>query len=695
MATERRKACIKLLDTRHLDIIIQPKLMTSDLLHLVCSHYMLRDKELFGLVFTDETGQHQWLQKERRVLEHDLPRNTETIILQFLVRLYAESITLLDDIKAVELYYLQAQLSISQEQYQCDSQIVFELAAHVLQEQHGNFTDDLTTRNKLKNMPVIPTSTLKEHPSITYCEDQIIERYKQLTSMTRHSAIVNYMSIVENLPVYGVHFYEVKDKAGLPWWLGVSSKGVNVYDHNDRKTARKEFLWKQLENIYFRDRKLSIEVHDVKWAGKSLSRRHTLNGPTSLTVHSWYIATPQLTKSVWSLAVDQHKFYINMKAKMDNARCHCRTMNDVAVELSTSCNVSSTTADVGVRTRNVQVELNEDVKPCKLTEFDMYSSLLERQQLLENQLMNKLFELRQLCLREAELTGVLPADYPLAQGERTPQVRRCVGAMFSLSPKLTSRDCQSKESAELLKLQMEVELQDKIATATLHLARDKSCCRSIRKKRVDSFHKAQDKLKQMELKLCQYRSQQNSSKVKGQSSFEDLSEDSQEFIDSDVERSQSPMAVSEQLKTAGGYVPSAVYTTRTQYRLRTYPTLSTSHIPLVSRCHHASDATCDHCQTESATSSQPVPVDMSRDTCHTNISCHGTTDECLTEGKLVTVTDNSSLPLATVRNTGHCIEISKPFVSSDVLLYSESRRRHRQLSVLNDCLNSHTDPAQL
>ena len=30
-----------------------------------------------------------------------------------------------------------------------------------------------------------------------------------------------------------------QDKAGLPWWLGLSVKGITVYDHNDRKTPRK------------------------------------------------------------------------------------------------------------------------------------------------------------------------------------------------------------------------------------------------------------------------------------------------------------------------------------------------------------------------------------------------------------------------------------------------------------------------
>ena len=47
------------------------------------------------------------------------------------------------------------------------------------------------------------------------------------------------MTIVESLPTYGIHYYEVKDKAGIPWWLGLSYKGISQYDYNDKKVPRR------------------------------------------------------------------------------------------------------------------------------------------------------------------------------------------------------------------------------------------------------------------------------------------------------------------------------------------------------------------------------------------------------------------------------------------------------------------------
>jgi len=43
----------------------------------------------------------------------------------------------------------------------------------------------------------------------------------------------------------------------------------------------------------------------------SVSRRTF--GPSSVNVHAWLAATPQLTKCVWTMAVAQHQFYLDRK----------------------------------------------------------------------------------------------------------------------------------------------------------------------------------------------------------------------------------------------------------------------------------------------------------------------------------------------------------------------------------------------
>eukprot|EP00064_Thunnus_orientalis_P017362 superscaffoldBa00003664_g17443 len=213
--------------------------MAKDLLDLVASHFNLKEKEYFGIAYTDETGHFSWLQLDRRVLEHEFPKKSGPIVLYFCVRFYIESISYLKDNATIELFFLNAKSIIYKELIEVDSDVVFELASYILQEAKGDFTSNDATRSDLKKLPALPTQALKEHPSLAYCEDRVIEHYKKLSGQSRGQAIVNYMSIVESLPTYGVHYYAVKDKQGIPWWLGLSYKGIFQYDHQDKVKPRK------------------------------------------------------------------------------------------------------------------------------------------------------------------------------------------------------------------------------------------------------------------------------------------------------------------------------------------------------------------------------------------------------------------------------------------------------------------------
>ncbi|XP_077469160.1 uncharacterized protein ccdc120a [Stigmatopora argus] len=65
--------------------------------------------------------------------------------------------------------------------------------------------------------------------------------------------------------------------------------------------------------------------------------------------------------------------------------------------------------------------------------------LQERRRSLQSLLSARLAELRRVCLQEAELTGSLPSDFPLAAGEKLPNVKRRGG---------TSRQANRKYKVE-------------------------------------------------------------------------------------------------------------------------------------------------------------------------------------------------------------------------------------------------------
>lgn len=493
-----------LLDERRLEILIQPKLYAGELLDLVASHFNLKEKEYFGLAFHDETDQCNWLQLDRRVLDQDIPKknNQSPLILYFLVKFFIESIVNLRDCVTVELFYLQAKSLIFKGQIEADSDTTFQLAANVLQATHGDHVDDATAKSSLKKLPILPTSTLKEHPSLSYCEDKVLAHYKKLSGQSKGYCIVNYMTIVEGLPTYGIHYFEVKDKGGIPWWLGLSCKGIAQYDFADKKTPRRVFQWKQLENLYFRDRKFSIEVHDPKRV--SVSRRTF--GPGNVTVHIWFTSSPQLTRCIWSMAISQHQFYLDKKNnKSSPARCLSDIVNELTqLHLVSNENKLNNNSEHLVNADSIIQDTDFESEVSRAARLEMLSALKARKDALEAKLNEKTDELKLLCVKEAELIGELPPEIPLAPGESLPAFRKRVGTAFSLPENLINR-LKSKEEEVLSKLELEYEIQSRIINAAHKLANDVAAKKNIRKQRKLMYQQSVLKLKDIEQRLIAVR----------------------------------------------------------------------------------------------------------------------------------------------------------------------------------------------
>ncbi|KAL3852057.1 hypothetical protein ACJMK2_015746 [Sinanodonta woodiana] len=149
------------------------------------------------------------------------------------------------------------------------------------------------------------------------------------------------------------------------------------------------------------------------------------------------------------------------------------------------------------------VSVNCDQVDANKVQREMYQALKARREAMEELLKKKTEELKLLCIKEGELTGVLPEEMPLAPGEQPPQIRRRVGTAFSLSTKIVDSD---NEAANILsRLELEYELQKQITNAAMKLALDKSVAKTVRKQRKQCLVKSETKLKEMEKKLSEVR----------------------------------------------------------------------------------------------------------------------------------------------------------------------------------------------
>ncbi|XP_046535264.1 innate immunity activator protein isoform X1 [Equus quagga] len=135
------------------------------------------------------------------------------------------------------------------------------------------------------------------------------------------------------------------------------------------------------------------------------------------------------------------------------------------------------------------------VSPMK----ELTHAVRKQQRALEQRLEACLEELRRLCLREAELTGILPVEYPLKPGEKAPKVRRRIGAAYKLDERALHRE------DPLSSLERELALQLQIAEAARRLCREENLGRQARRQRKLALLHEEKKLRELERCLGERR----------------------------------------------------------------------------------------------------------------------------------------------------------------------------------------------
>lgn len=60
--------------------------------------------------------------------------------------------------------------------------------------------------------------------------DRIITYYKDHHDMSREDAMVQYLQIAQDLEMYGVETFNIKNKKGTSLVLGVDALGLSIYE---------------------------------------------------------------------------------------------------------------------------------------------------------------------------------------------------------------------------------------------------------------------------------------------------------------------------------------------------------------------------------------------------------------------------------------------------------------------------------
>ncbi|XP_026197186.1 ezrin b isoform X2 [Anabas testudineus] len=95
-------------------------------------------------------------------------------------------------------------------------------------------------------------------------EERIQVWHEEHGGMMKEDAMLEYLRIAQDLEMYGVNYFDIKNKKGTELWLGVDALGLNIYEKNDRLTPKIGFPWSEIRNISFNDKKFIIKPIDKK-----------------------------------------------------------------------------------------------------------------------------------------------------------------------------------------------------------------------------------------------------------------------------------------------------------------------------------------------------------------------------------------------------------------------------------------------
>nr|XP_015824833.2 ezrin a [Nothobranchius furzeri] len=248
-----------------LEFSFHPSTKGNQLFEQVAKTIGLREIWYFGLQFVDTRGFITWLQPDKKVLAQDVKKETP---LQFKLRAkyYPEDVDeeLIQDITR-RLFFLQVKEDILSDEVYCPPETAVLLASYAVQAKFGEYNRLVHRPGYLTSERLLPKRVLDQHKlSKDQWEDRIQVWHEEHRSMLKEEAIVEYLKIAQDLEMFGINYFEIKNKKGTDLWLGVDALGLNIYAKEDRLTPKIGFPWSEIRNISFNDKKFVIKPIDKK-----------------------------------------------------------------------------------------------------------------------------------------------------------------------------------------------------------------------------------------------------------------------------------------------------------------------------------------------------------------------------------------------------------------------------------------------
>nr|KAF6312013.1 neurofibromin 2 [Pipistrellus kuhlii] len=199
------------------------------------------------------------------VLDHDVSKE-EPVTFHFLAKFYPENAEeeLVQEITQ-HLFFLQVKKQILDEKIYCPPEASVLLASYAVQAKYGDYDPSVHKRGFLAQEELLPKRVINLYQMTPEMwEERITAWYAEHRGRARDEAEMEYLKIAQDLEMYGVNYFAIRNKKGTELLLGVDALGLHIYDPENRLTPKISFPWNEIRNISYSDKEFTIKPLDKK-----------------------------------------------------------------------------------------------------------------------------------------------------------------------------------------------------------------------------------------------------------------------------------------------------------------------------------------------------------------------------------------------------------------------------------------------
>jgi radixin len=428
-----------------LEFAIQPSTTGKQLFDQVVKTIGLREIWYFGLQYTDTKNFPTWLKLNKKVLQQDVKKDP-TLQFKFRAKFYPEDVAdeIIQDI-TLRLFYLQVKDLILSDDVYCPPETSVLLASYAMQVKYGDYSQEQHKSGCLASDRLLPQRVIGQYKMSTEeWERRIMVWWADHRGMNRDAAMLEYLKIAQDLDMYGVNYFEIKNKKGTELFLGVDALGLNIYEKADKLTPKVGFPWSEIRNISFNDKKFVIKPIDKK-----------------SNDFVFYAPRLRINKRILALCMGNHELYMRRR-KPDTIEVQQMKQQAKEERMQRQMEQERLTKEMNAREaaeqkqREYEEQMNrmrEDMERAQ-RELEIAQETIRRleQQLSELHEAKRVLEEKERELRD--LTEQLQSERQMSEEERA----KLIDEIQHRESQVTKmRDAVEQKTAETNQLQREVE----------------------------------------------------------------------------------------------------------------------------------------------------------------------------------------------------------------------------------------------